>query len=212
MAAAVCMAAEKILESDFQKKLTEEERRILEEARQHVLKLMGGSTKLSGGELLSGLLVFFFGNFTEVIELMLNDTAGGFAGLISRISTKLSGMAKTNTAEALRKPVQQIRDILDRHQKKILLTLDRFDDFYDEFQYKHDAGDSGYEKRTFLASLLKGLLIAARDLQRDRINFSWMHTIFTIPMDKFLELRLRERADLESNHVVRLEWAPRELY
>lgn len=212
VAAAVCMAAEKILASDFN--LNAEERKTLEEARGHVLKLMGGGNdnKLSGGELLSGLLVFFFGNFTEVIELMLNDTAGGFVGLISRISTRLSSMAKTNTAEALRKPVQQIRDILERRQKKVLLTLDRFDDFYDEFQYKHDAGDLGYEKRTFLASLLKGLVIAARDLQRDRTNFSWMHMIFTIPMDKFLELRLRERADLESNHVVRLEWTPRELY
>jgi hypothetical protein len=163
-------------------------------------------------ELLSGLLVFFFGNFTEVIELMLNDTAGGFVGLVSRISMRISSMAKTNTVEALRKPVQQIRNILERHQKKVLLTLDRFDDFYDEFQHKNDTGDLGYEKRKFLAALLKGLVIAARDLQRDRNNFSWMHMIFTIPMDKFLELHLRERADLESNHVVRLEWAPRELY
>lgn len=212
VAAAVCMASEKILESDFKHQLTEEERKTLEDARQHVLSLMGGSNKLTGGELLSGLLIFFFGNFTEVIELMLNDTAGGFAGLISRISVRLSNMAKANTVEALRKPVLQIRNILDRHQKKILLTLDRFDDFYDEFQYKHDGGEISVEKRTFLASLLKGLVIAARDLQRDRTNFSWMHMIFTIPMDKFLELRLRERADLESNHVVRLEWDPRELY
>jgi hypothetical protein len=212
VAAAVCMASEKILESAIKGQLSEEEKRILEESRSHVLKLMGNGNKLTGGELLSGLLVFFFGNFTEVIELMLNDTAGGFVGLVSRISMRISSMAKTNTVEALRKPVQQIRNILERHQKKVLLTLDRFDDFYDEFQHKNDTGDLGYEKRKFLAALLKGLVIAARDLQRDRNNFSWMHMIFTIPMDKFLELHLRERADLESNHVVRLEWAPRELY
>lgn len=216
VAAAVCMAAEKILHSDIVQTLSEEEQKSLGEAHSTVLGLIGaGNGKrpgATGGELLSGLLVFFFGNFTELFEAMLNDTAAGFAGLIAKISTKLAIMAKTNTSEALRKPVQQIKHILERHGKKVLLTLDRFDDFYDEFQYRQDSGNLLYEKRTFLASLLKGLVIAARDLQRDAPNFSWMHMILTIPMDKFLELQLRERADLESNHVVRLEWSPKELY
>lgn len=214
VAAAVCMAAEKILNTDLVNGLTEEEQKALAEAQSHVLGLLGGGKNLAqtGGELLAGLLVFFFGNFTEIFEAMLHDTAGGFAGLIARISTRLAGMAKNNTAEALRKPVLVIRNILERHQKKVLLTLDRFDDFYDEFQYRQDSGNLLYEKRTFLSSLLKGLVIAARDLQRDAANYAWMHMILTIPMDKFLELQLRERADLESNHVVRLEWSPKELY
>jgi hypothetical protein len=216
VAAAVFMAAEKILASEVAHKLSEDEKKTLNEAHGGVLKLMGlnnGKNLFSsGGDLLSGLLVFFFGDFSTMIETMLEESTGGFAGMIARISTKLAVMAKTNTVENLRKPVQQIRQILERHQKKVLLTLDRFDDFYDEFQYRQDSGDLAYEKRTFLASLLKGLVIAARDLQRDTSNYAWMHMIFTIPMDKFLELQLRERADLESNHVVRLEWSPKELY
>lgn len=218
IASAVCMAAEQILKSDIAPKLTKAERETLEEARESVLKLFGGQTGKgslngTGGQMLSSLLVFFFGNFTELIDVMMDHSVGSFAGLVAKISGQLSTMAKTNMAEVLRKPVLQIRQILERHRKKILLTLDRFDDFYDEFQYRHDSNtDLIYEKRTFLASLLKGLVIAARDIQRDQANFNWIHMIFTIPMDKFLELQLRERADLESNHVVRLEWSPRELY
>ena len=216
VAAAVCMAAEKILTSDIAQTLSEDEQKSLSEAHGTVLNLIGAAngkkSSATGGELLSGLLVFFFGNFTELFEAMLNDTASGFAALVAKISTKLAILAKTNTSEALRKPVQQIRNILDRHQKKVLLTLDRFDDFYDEFQYRQDSSNLLYEKRTFLASLLKGLVIAARDLQRDAGNFSWMHMILTIPLDKFLELQCLERADLEIHHVVRFEWSPKELY
>ncbi|MBU6340964.1 MAG: hypothetical protein KGS48_05675 [Bacteroidetes bacterium] len=215
VASSVCMAAEQILNSEIQFKLSEDEKRNLQEARASVMGLYGGKTNFAGngGQLLSSLLVYFFGNFNELIEIVMDHTIGTFAGLIAKISGQLSTLAKTNTAEALRKPVQQIRQILERHQKKVLLTLDRFDDFYDEFQYRSDANsDLLYEKRSFLAALLKGLVIAARDLQRDQTNYAWIHMIFTIPMDKFLELQLRERADLESNHVVRLEWTPRELY
>lgn len=213
VASAVCMAAEQLLESEsFQGTLSKDETAALEEARAAVLKLYGGG-KQSGGQMLSSLLVFFFGNFSELIEAMIEQSVGSFAGMVAKISGQLSMLAGANTAEDLRKPVQQIRHILQRHQKKVLLTLDRFDDFYDEFQYRHDARtDLLFEKRNFLASLLKGLVIAARDLQRDTKNFDWINMIFTIPQDKFLELQLRERADLESNHVVRLEWTPKELY
>ncbi len=216
VASAVYMAADQILTSDIAKRLSEDERKLLEEARGHVLQLFGGQngSKLfgTGGQMLSSLLVLFFGNFTEVIEIMVHEAGGSFATMIARITARLSAMASNNTADALRRPVLLIRQILERHGKKVLLTLDRFDDFYDEFHYRYDNDSQIYEKRAFLASLLKGLVIAARDLQRDPGNFAWMHMIFTIPMDKFLELQLRERADLESNHVVRLEWTPRELY
>lgn len=215
VAAAVYMAAEQILSSGLAQKLSEEDKKSLEEARSHVLQLFGGPNgkKLfgSGGQMLSSLLVLFFGNFTEVIDIMVSEPGGSFASLIAKITARLTSMANTNTADALRRPVLLIRQILERHGKKVLLTLDRFDDFYDEFQYRQNT-EFMLEKRAFLASLLKGLVIAARDLQRDRTNYAWMNMIFTIPMDKFLELQLRERADLESNHVVRLEWSPRELY
>jgi len=216
VAAAVYMAAEQILSSGLVQKLSDDEKKSLEEARSHVLQMFGGANGKTlfgtGGQMLSSLLVFFFGNFTEVIDIMVHEPGGSFASLIAKITARLTTMANTNTADALRRPVQLIRQILERHGKKVLLTLDRFDDFYDEFQYRHDNDILIYEKRAFLASMLKGLVIAARDLQRDPASFAWMHMIFTIPMDKFLELQLRERADLESNHVVRLEWTPVELY
>ncbi len=211
-ASAVCMAAQQILDSDFSEQLGEDEKKTLEEALEHVLKLLGnGKGRFDGGTILGPFLVYFFSAFTELIEVAVEQSMGSFAGLLAKITGQLNLLAKSGTDEALRRPMLAIRHILDRHGKKVLLTLDRFDDFYDEFQYRQGA-DQAAEKRTFLAALLKGLVIAARDLQRDAAQFSWMHMIFTIPMDKFLELQLRERADLESNHVVRLEWTPRELY
>lgn len=212
-ASAVCMAAQQILSSDFSGKLTQEERSSLEQALAHVLHLYGGANgkRKMGGEVLGAFLVYFFTNFAELIETAIEQSAGSFAAMIAKVSGQLAGITRTNTDEVLRRPVQQIRQILERHGKKVLLTLDRFDDFYDEFQYRQNT-DFVLEKRSFLAALLKGLVIAARDLQRDTPNYGWMHMIFTIPMDKFLELQLRERADLESNHVVRLEWTPLELY
>lgn len=211
-ASAVCMAAQQILESDLKNQLSEEEKRTLEQALNHVLKLLGnGGKKMDGSSILGPFLVYFFTSFTELIELAIEQSMGSFAALVAKITGQLSLMAKNNTNEALRRPVQQIRQMLELHGKRVLLTLDRFDDFYDEFQYRQNT-DMALEKRAFLAALLKGLVIAARDLQRDAAHFSWMHMIFTIPMDKFLELQLRERADLESNHVVRLEWTPKELY
>ncbi|MCB9316112.1 MAG: hypothetical protein H6569_08240 [Lewinellaceae bacterium] len=211
-ASAVCMAAQQILDSEMADQLSNQEKRTLEDALEHVLKLLGnGKGRVEGSTILGPFLVYFFTAFTELIEVAIEQSMGSFAALVAKITGQLSLMAKNNTDEALRKPVQQIRQILDRHGKKVLLTLDRFDDFYDEFQYRQ-SNDMAIEKRAFLAALLKGLVIAARDLQRDAAQYSWMHMIFTIPMDKFLELQLRERADLESNHVVRLEWTPKELY
>lgn len=211
-ASAVCMAAQQILDSDMGSQLSDQEKRTLEDALEHVLKLLGnGKGRVEGGTILGPFLVYFFTAFTELIEVAIEQSMGSFAALVAKITGQLSLMAKSNTDEALRRPVHQIRQILDRHGKKVLLTLDRFDDFYDEFQYRQ-SNDMAIEKRAFLAALLKGLVIAARDLQRDAAQYSWMHMIFTIPMDKFLELQLRERADLESNHVVRLEWTPKELY
>lgn len=213
-ASAVCMAAQQILSAEFSERLSAEEKSDLEQALSHVLELYGasnGQKKIGGGEILGAFLVYFFTNFAEVVQVAIEQSVGTFAAMIAKVTGQLNLLARNNTDEALRRPVLQIRQILERHGKKVLLTLDRFDDFYDEFQYRQNSG-MALEKRDFLSALLKGLVIAARDLQRDTANYSWMHMIFTIPMDKFLELQLRERADLESNHVVRLEWNPRELY
>jgi hypothetical protein len=69
----------------------------------------------------------------------------------------------------------------------------------------------GANRKDFLSSLLHGLVLSARDLQRDA-QFKWVHMLLAVPQDKFLELHLRERADLEHTTVLRLTWTPRELY
>ena len=220
VASALYMASNQILvDPDMGPRLSPGEKRELEEARTKIAKLLGykkeniaNGTGNNGGQVLSSMLVYFFTNISEIIEEVVEEAGGSWAGMIAKITLRLTGLLRSGTVVELRKPVQQIKYILDRYHKKVLLTLDRFDDFYDEFSYRHENDDFRIEKRVFLASMLKGLVIAARDLQREPAQYGWMHMIFTIPMDKFLELQLRERADLESNHVVRLEWTPLELY
>lgn len=216
VASSVYMAACQILaEPDMTGRLSPQEQSELEEARGKVAKLLGAKHHPGngqGGQVLSGMLVYSFGNLAEVIEEVLDEAGGSWAAIIAKIAMRLGSQLRGGAELELRKPVQQVRHILERHGKKVLLTLDRFDDFYDEFSYRTDKDDFHLEKREFLSSLLKGLVISARDLQRDVAQYGWMHMIFTVPLDKFLELQLRERADLESNHVVRLQWSPRELY
>jgi hypothetical protein len=216
-ASALFMAASQLLDDPIlSKRLSQVERSNLENACNQVVRLYDAKANRrsvgNGGTLLSSLLIYNVGNLPEMIQSILDeDGPGNWAGTIAKIASKLSAFIKTDMIEALRKPMMQVRHILQRHDKKVLLTLDRFDDFYDEFLYRQDSEQDAVEKREFLASMLKGLILAARDLQRDQHEYGWMHMIFTIPADKFIELRLRERADLESNHVVRLEWTPREL-
>jgi hypothetical protein len=219
VSSALFMAASSLLDDpDINPRLTATERRNLEDACEQVLRLYDakaqrGSVR-NGGSLLASLLVYNVGSFPDIIQTVLDSNGpGNIAGTIAQITSKLSGLLKKETTEELRKPIMQVRQILDRFGKKVLLTLDRFDDFYDEFLYRQDTGEqTGIEKREFLASLLKGLVIAARDLQRAPRDYGWLHMIFTIPADKFIELNLRERADMESNHVVRLGWTPTELF
>jgi hypothetical protein len=217
VASAVYMAANQILiDPEVNGRLSPAERRELTDAQNHISKLLGLKkdrlNSNNGGQVLSSMLVYFFGNLSEIIEEVVEEAGGSWAGMIAKVTLRLTGLIRAGTMVELRKPVQQIKFLLDRYNKKVLLTLDRFDDFYDEFSYRHENDEFRVEKREFLASLLKGLVIAARDLQREPAQYGWMHMIFTIPMDKFLELQLRERADLESNHVVRLEWSPAELF
>jgi hypothetical protein len=156
--------------------------------------------------------LFNVGSLSDLIQTVLDENgAGDWASTITKIMARLSGRMEGSMSEQLRRPMMEVRQILNRHGKKVLLTLDRFDDFYDEFLYRQDNEQSVMEKRDFLASLLKGLVLAARDLRRDDREYGWIKMVFTIPADKFIELHLRERADLESNHVVRLEWTPHEL-
>jgi hypothetical protein len=214
---ALFMAASQLLDHpEYANQITDNERRTLENACDQVIRLYDSKANRksvsNGGTLLSSLLIYNVGALPEMIQGILEeDGPGNWAGTIAKITSKLSGYLKQDSVESLRKPMMQVRQILQRFDKKVLLTLDRFDDFYDEFLYRHEDEADGQQKQQFLSSLLKGLILAARDLQRDAHEYGWMHMIFTIPADKFLELRLRERADLESNHVIPLQWSPIEL-
>lgn len=169
--------------------------------------------KLQGNEHASdvvfALLVYFFASVQGVIDHVLSlhspELAVALASITRALGRKLTGYIDKRVRLAAR----LIRNELERQERKCLLTLDRFDDYYDEF-YSEAAGE-GADKRAFLSALLKGLVYATRDLAHDG-TFSWIDPLFAIPMDKFLELHLRERADLEQSHIVRVDWTPGELF
>jgi hypothetical protein len=214
---ALFMASSRLLDiPELSEQLSTNERKILENTCNQIVGLYDAKANrrsvANGGSLLSSLLIYNVGTLPEMIQgIIEEDGLSNWAGTIAKITSKLGNFLKQDMVESLRKPMMQVRHILQRFDKKVLLTLDRFDDFYDEFLYRRDDEQDGEQKKEFLTSLLKGLILAARDLQRDSKEYGWMHMIFTIPADKFIELRLRERADLESNHVIPLQWSPIEL-
>jgi hypothetical protein len=111
------------------------------------------------------LLVYFFTSVQTVIDHVLSvhspELAIALASIVKALGRKLAGYIDKHVHAAAR----VIRVALEREQKRCLLTLDRFDDYYDEFYRQSET--TGGEKREFLAALLKGLVLATRDLTHD---------------------------------------------
>jgi len=98
--------------------------------------------------------------------------------------------------------------LLQRNNEKILITLDKFDDYFDHFGRQY-ADDKSTES-VFMSDLLEGLLLAVRDL-RQASFFSKIHMLFTVPADRFYNIPMREREQLEEKHVADISWNPLEL-
>lgn len=166
------------------------------------------------------LLVFFFNEVQEVIEHALGLDVSRLGVALAAITAALIEKLSNKVDPSLSAACEIIERRLAEKSKLAFVSLDKFDDFYDSF-YKDiskrtgsqdtPAGGSVSNQKNFLHILLEGLVLAGRDLSVDE-SLKWMHCLFTIPMDKFLELQLRERRDLEQAHLLFVEWNPLELY
>lgn len=212
MCAAIFTTSERLLEEP---QLGDVEKKVLRRARRIIGRYMGLNSikslgKGAGPEIAFSLLIYFFQSVQGVIDKALEVHTHEISVALAAITFGLSKKLTPRLSRSLDVSAQIISEYYDSHQKRTLITLDKFDDFYDEFYRRSRKDKQAEQRRDFLLSLLQGLVIAARDLSRDK-RFRWLDAIFTIPMDKFLELHLRERIDLESSYVLRLEWTPKEL-
>lgn len=171
---------------------------------------MGERFHESGAEVVFSLLIYFFQSVQGVIDTALNTHTHEIAVLLAAITLRVTRKLSAGLEKSVEEAARIIGDVLDENNKKVLITLDKFDDFYDEFFRRSRGSVQLAERRDFLAALLQGLIIAARDLNQDP-RFKWLDILFTIPMDKFLELHLRERVEFEQLYVLRLDWTPKEL-
>jgi hypothetical protein len=206
---AVYIAARRLL---LNSDLGPEKAKQLARARKAIGRYIGqpNSKADSGPEVVFALLVYFFQTVQQVIDQALgihtHEISVALAAITHAVTLKLNGGLDRRIEDA----AKIISSELELERKHCLLTLDRFDDFYDEFYRRSKRADGSQERSEFLASLLEGLVIATRDMKRDP-RFKWLDTLFAVPMDKFLELHLRERVDLEQSHILKLEWTPAEL-
>jgi hypothetical protein len=171
-----------------------------------------------GDSLIFAFLFFFFTGFQELIEANIDADAPNIGALLAKLVADLLSKLNKSIEDKLRKCGKEISLILSSLDKKLFIGVDKFDDYYDKF-YKEmefianesDRNKKIRDRKTFLTALLEGLILAARDLKTYK-EFSWIDTLFAIPMDKFLELHLRERNDLERRRVIYLQWSPPELF
>lgn len=211
--AAIYRTAEKLLDGNIV--VDDSERKKLQRARAIIGKYMGISSSfsqaVSGNEIVYSLLIYFFQSAQGVIDSAIGIHTHEISVLLAAITLGLSRKFSDGMDTLVEKAAGTINRTYEKHQKKTLITLDKFDDFYDEFYRSRPGKEStATGRREFLNTLLQGLVLATRDINRDE-RFRWLDTLFTIPMDKFLEIHLRERADLEHSHVLRLDWTPLEL-
>ena len=204
--------------------LSSEDRKILTDAVKYLARCAGTdydsiiTTTKKNKTVIFTLLLFFFRRVQSVVEETLEQELGGLNFVLSAILTRLINMMNKGLDIDLVQVNSIIRKYLNQRGQSVLLTLDKFDDFYDSF-YKDTnvTSENGrFAKNTshqkdLLSVILDGLLIAARDISKSS-QFDWLDTLFTIPMDKFLEVHLRERMEFEQNHLLFVEWNPRELY
>lgn len=145
---------------------------------------------------LEGILVFFFRQIQDVVESVLEKELPDFTYLLSVLSTRLSHFIDVRTRTELEEVAELMRVMLARNNAPILLTLDKFDDYFDHFGRTYTPARTS--EMMFMSDLLEGLLLAVRDLRRSKL-FNNVHMLFTLPADRFYDLPMRERAQLEEH-------------
>lgn len=214
MSAAIYTTAGKLL-TDPLENITSDQRKLLTRARRAIEKWMGkkffrAGGDDAGGEVVFTLLVYFFQTLQSAIDKILETHNGEIAVLLAGITRTVTRALSGKPDKAVEAAATEIKKILKHRDLRTLITLDKFDDFYDEFYRSSERSGKANGRREFLSIILQGLVLAARELNR-KPEFAWLDSIIAIPMDKFLEIHLRERLDLEVAQVLRLEWTPSEL-
>lgn len=161
-----------------------------------------------GNEAFYALVVYYFSSLQNSINDVIARNAGDLPTLLASITALMTHQTSAQFDVSLAGAAKVVANELGSRRKRALITLDKFDDFIDQFYTKR--GGDHQERREFLTELLGGLVIAAREIKNDPA-FQWLDVLLTIPLDKFLELHLRERATIEHEHVLRVEWNPFEL-
>lgn len=159
---------------------------------------------------LEGPLVFFFQQVQDIFESTFQEDFPDFAHFFAALTVRVaSAVNERRPTDNLTEILEIASDLLKRNGKKILITLDKFDDYFDRNTYETNS-DHPHEA-AFMSDLLGGLFIAVRDIRRWTL-FERIDLIITTPADRFYDLSMRERADLEARHVVNIDWYPKELY
>lgn len=196
--------------------ISAEDHRILAAMVKDIRNEIGPDSSIEPNAVLFGHLVRAYGYISDVLESLIKEFVGFWPALITKIANKLIGMLKEDTSAPQRDGIEVLTRLFKQTGKRMFLTYDRFDDFYDK-HYSDSLGGTSEnhetvtERRQLLAVLLEGLVLASSATKNDK-NFVWIDLLVTIPMDKFLELRLRERARIEQTNLVYLQWTPVELY
>jgi hypothetical protein len=212
---AIQSAAQQLLENPVSFDLTDTQIKTLTKACRRVSHLLGerpsASSLLQPSEAVYGLLIYFFHTVQDVIDKTVNHKTESMAVLLASITIKLGRLWRKNLGKPMEEAAEIISAVLDKHSKRILVTLDKFDDYYDNFVKKYAKDASPASRHDFLSAILEGLVLSTRQLALDP-QFDWITGLITIPRDKFLELHLRERVSLEEEEGVWLRWTPQELY
>jgi hypothetical protein len=212
---AIQSAAQELLNRSSEFSINESEVKTLKKACRRVARLLGerssASQLLKPTEAVYALLIYFFHTVQEVIDKTVNHKTESLAVLLASITLQLGRHWRATLDKPMAQAADIIKAVLQRHSIRTLVTLDKFDDYYDNFSRKYTRDPSPASRHAFLSAVLEGLVLSTRRLSEDG-QFDWISGLVTIPRDKFLELHLRERVSLEEEEGVWLRWTPRELY
>lgn len=212
---ALYSSAKQILENKEIYDISKDEKSTLSKSI-NVIENIIGSNKVEEsdfGGYFWGLVVHYFFKIQNEIDSIINADNEKLSELLTKITNATHSLLKSKLGgdKNLSDGMQVLSSIMKRERKACLLGLDRFDDYYDHFYLQFKRDDIMLNKGAFLKMILEGLILAARDI-KNNTDYSCLHLLITIPTDKFLQLGLRERADIETSHVIPLQWEPPELF
>jgi len=200
--------------------LQDNESNVIAKIRTVLNEMIGSSTSKSelaeSSQPIYAFLFSYFISLQEKIEQMILTGESNTPTFLAKITNALIDQLAEPIEVRLSALAADLNLILNRLNKRVYLRLDKFDDYYDKFYQQLDKSASRRsqersDRKEFLRSLLEGLVLAARDI-KDYPEFRNVDVLIAIPLDKYLELGLREQMDLYRRRVVSIYWSPKELF